>query len=739
MTDHLAKAALLHKALSVIAGNCDGALERDGVGFDGTDTKFGKRAAAMPASVWTEEIIADVSSILPKYHRQLAAAGVDISSLPLDGAHNTNVRMVARQQARHAEWQAKQNVKQVTVNVHGTVLSVTNCFAIKDELKASGARWNLDRKSWDLPATPTGWQAVERALGDRTAVYGPGVQDLIGKLPANEPEAPVAQVTLSRESRGRQYVNLVTPYNEKLVADIRNLTGRKYLGGGINEAVLDAKLAQVAIKHGLVLAPDVQDRLGAVMVEAAQEVDLAALRTVASRATNANVPVALADKLYPFQRAGVAYALSTPRVLIADEMGLGKSRQALSVLETKIAYPAIIVCPSSLKSNWLHEISMVLPNRSVFVASGRTAEKSAADITIVNYDILTSWVPILAGARAAIFDESHYLKTPSAGRTKAAQTLVDSLSDDASVLCLTGTPILNRPVELVEQLKLLGHLHGREASNFLFSYCGPHNNGYGWTFTGATHLDRLNEWLRETCMVRRLKAEVLTELPPKVRAVQPVTLSPRAAALYRQLEREGFEEASQSNAATLVYLTKLRSAIGQAKTVQAVEWVQAFLESGKSLVVFADHISVQRKLVDDLKAVHILGGERQSDIEEAKRLFQAGAAKVIVCSLKAAREGHTLTAASDVLFVEMGWTPGEHSQAEDRCHRIGQADSVTAWYLVAEATVDEDTYEIIERKRGVVDATSNGIAGGTESPSNSVVNEVMQRLTGRYAVMKGSA
>lgn len=446
--------------------------------------------------------------------------------------------------------------------------------------------------------------------------------------------------------------------------------------------------------------------------------------------------------LYDFQHVGVAYALVTGRCIIGDEMGLGKTIQALTVLAIRQAFPAVVVCPASLKGNWKREIERALPGRTVEVLSGRKPSKIAADIVVVNYDILAAWEPMLAPA-ALVLDESHYCKNKDAARTQAALALATRVPADGLVIALTGTPLLNRPQELLAQLQIIGKLEEitgpakKPEGKFLFRYCGPENNGYGYTFKGATNTEELNTRMRAAGYIRRLRAEALgTNDTVRI----PAFLSLNGALDdYRKAEAdfigylketEGVAAANKAQQAeAIARLTKLRLLIGLAKVPAMIEWVENWLESneGKSIVVFAWHQEVQRALADHFGCPTILGG--QKDVEAQKAIFQAGGARVIVCSIQAAKEGHTLTAASDVFFAEQPWNPGTQQQAEDRVNRIGQeAKQCFAYSALAEGTVDEMVYELIESKRRVMKAVADGadIEG-----DGSIVNAVIDYLRGR--------
>ena len=450
---------------------------------------------------------------------------------------------------------------------------------------------------------------------------------------------------------------------------------------------------------------------------------------------------ALGGELRPFQRAGVRYVLEQRRTFLADEQGLGKTVQALAALEADDAYPAVVVCPASLKLTWEREAAKWLPHRSTAVLSGRSArgweqaEADQADIVILNYDIVGGHVRRLGdqGLRAAVFDESHYCKEPRAKRTKACLSLARHVTEDGMRLALTGTPILNRPKELVSQLRLIGRLE-------------DFGSGAAMTrrFKGSDALERLHWHLRSHCYVRRVKADVLPQLPPKRQVTIPVALDNETE--YRLAERNvvdwlrtqplDLRELETKVAAALrnerlVQLNKLRQLAGRGKLEAALAWLEDFVASGEPLVVFADHVELQHKLVERFgeSAVHVLGSDDTGARDTAVTAFQQpDGPQVIVCSLRAAGQGLTLTRASNVAFLELDWTPARLAQAEDRCHRIGQASAVTAWYLLAADTIDDTMAELLDQKRGVIGAVTDGrqVEGG--SLIDAVVEDLRERV-----------
>jgi SNF2 family DNA or RNA helicase len=464
-----------------------------------------------------------------------------------------------------------------------------------------------------------------------------------------------------------------------------------------------------------------------------------AARLVAlSAATDGAIEIAgLGGELKPFQRAGVSYLLSQRRAFLADEQGLGKTIEALATLEADGAYPAVVVCPASLRLNWLHELARWLPHRSVRTLAGRTilALAAAADVTVLSYDILAARLPQLRALapRALVLDESHYCKNIRAKRTRAVAQLAATVPRDGLVLALTGTPVINHPKELLAQLGILGRL-GEFGSGAQFARDFLHDRD--------AHL-RLHWHLRSRCFIRRRKCDVLPQLPAKTRAVVPVALDNEAD--YRLAERDiiawlqnqpldlrelDAKVAAALRAERLVRLNALKLLAARGKLAAALAWIHDFLASGERLVVFAHHREIQRAVLRRFPtALHILGEDSHPARDAALRAFQqdAAASPLLLCSIEAAGQGITLTQASHVAFLELDWTPAKHDQAEDRLHRIGQRDAVNATYLLAADTIDETIAALLERKRAVIGAVTDGHREREQGVVDALVRELHAR------------
>jgi SNF2 family DNA or RNA helicase len=461
----------------------------------------------------------------------------------------------------------------------------------------------------------------------------------------------------------------------------------------------------------------------------------------ASRSVDAEISIpSLTAELLPYQRAGVAYASNARRTFIADEMGLGKTLQAIATVEYVMdSYPAVVVCPPSLVLNWQAEYARWLPSRRVSVVTNRKEfpESGTYDVVVVGYSNITKWEKELSKHRSYVFDESHYCKTVTAQRTKSAQKVAKSAPKDGIVLCLTGTPVTNRPSEYASQLDILGKL--KEFGGlwgFYRRYCNAFQDSFGqWNISGHSHLDELNERLRGVCYIRRTKDQVLSELPPVIHS--PVLVEGSAAAMkeYKKAEvdiiqylidrakeiaRELGEPVGSAAVVArikaesnehLVRLSVLRRLSARAKMPVVEEWVKQRIEDGKKVVIAAHHRDIVDELAMKFGNLRIQGGMSVEEVEEQKKKFQTlpvDEAPVIVLSIQAAKTGHTLTSAQDVLFVELPWTPADVDQTYSRCHRLGQKGSVVATYLLTDGTIDEEIYSLIERKRSVVNRAVDG-------------------------------
>jgi superfamily II DNA or RNA helicase len=540
---------------------------------------------------------------------------------------------------------------------------------------------------------------------------------------------PPARLVYFRGVEGEQ-LRLEVIWDPEIGSAFQRLPGAQ----GTRAVPLDPWLAEALdafiARHAVQLthpASEILDRLLAERREAAE-----AVRRSRSEHGDPIPEVAgvLGGELAPFQWAGVRYVLDARRAFLADEQGLGKTVEALAALEADAAYPAIVVCPASMKLGWQREAERWLPHRSLAVIEGRSVVPPEGEITILNYEIVAAHRELLTRRRpqALVVDESHYCKNPRAKRTQAVRRLAGAVAADGLRLALTGTPVLNHADELIAQLRVIGRLEDF-GSGARFSH----------QFRGQLSEERLHWHLRRRCFVRRLKSDVLPQLPPKRHVVVPVTLT--NAAEYRLAEHDVIEWlrsqpldlselnariASTLRAERLAQLGTLQRLAARGKLAAALAWIEDFLASGEPLVVFARHVEVQQAVLRRFPAaLHLLGTDSLADRDAAIEAFQdPKGPTLIIGATRVAAQGITLTRASNVAFLELEWTPAMHDQAEDRCHRIGQRDAVTAWYLLAADTIDETMARLIQSKRAIVAAVTDGRVLDSDSLIQAVVREL---------------
>ena len=603
-----------------------------------------------------------------------------------------------------------------------------------------GARWDKQSKLWRVPITSLA-EARDFAINHDFEV----TIDVL-TFSAPKPRTGTARVSLENDA-----IAIRVPYERVIIKAVKQIpavswNADKHYWEAPNSSVIN--VMEWAEKFDVVVQPEVSAMSGEVTARMNQFIE-------ASRSTDAKIEIPnLQGDLLPYQHAGVSYAANARRTFIADDMGLGKTLQSIATLEyVWDSYPAVVVCPPSLVLNWVAEWNRWLPNRKVVPVVNRKdfPERDSYDVVIIGYSNIAHWEKRLTGHRSYIFDESHYAKTPTAQRTKAAVKIAKSAPKEGIVLCLTGTPVTNRPNEYASQLDILGRLKDFGGLwGFYRRYCGAFQDNFGqWNISGNSHLDELNERLRGTCYIRRTKDQVLSDLPPVVHSKVLVEGTPAAMKEYIKAEKDillyiaerarqlALEQGKPSYGAAiaamikaeanehLVRLSVLRRLAAKAKMEVAAEWINARIENGKKVVVAAHHREVVDELARKFGNIRIQGGMSVEEVEENKRRFQTesiDSAPVIVLSIQAAKTGHTLTAAEECLFVELPWTPADLDQTYSRLHRIGQKGSVTSTYMLAAGTIDEDIYDLIEKKRSVVDAA---IEGGEISEENSTVQMIM--------------
>ena len=466
------------------------------------------------------------------------------------------------------------------------------------------------------------------------------------------------------------------------------------------------------------------------------------------------VPHNLKIQPYPYQLKGIARGLELKRFMNCDEPGLGKTLQSIATINLADAFPCLVICPSSLKINWLREWEKFTDKKAMILTDKVRDtwtfffQTGMHQVFIVNYESLKKYfVQRIKKAegwtlrdvefrnsinlfKSVIIDESHRCKSASTQQAKFCKGIC---TGKEWVIELTGTPVVNRPKDLIPQLAILNRMED-------FGGYKPFVNRYCSGQREASNLKELNFNLWQYCMFRREKSLVLTDLPDKIRQVNTCEITNRKEYTdaerdlimylqkYKDADDDKIEKALRGE--VMVKIGLLRNISARGKVRDVIEFVKDFRENGKKIILFCS----LHEVVDQLKryfptAVSVTGRESPDEKQRAVDAFQNNPkADIIICSIKAAGVGLTLTASSNVAFVEFPWTYADCCQCEDRAHRIGQKDSVTCYYFLGRRTIDEKVYRIIQEKKNI----ANAVTGSTEDIEENIVDMVARIFDTEY-------
>lgn len=482
----------------------------------------------------------------------------------------------------------------------------------------------------------------------------------------------------------------------------------------------------------------------------------------ASKDIQVNIKIPENKPYFNFQKEGIINIEKFGgRVLLADEMGLGKTCQSIGWFsQRKNIFPIIIIVPATIKLKWKREIlkwSDIIKETDIYIVYGRQGnakELKDKKIIIINYDIVfneyekqkqkeieyTGWKNYLIdlNPKLIICDESHKCKNEKAKRTKAIKSIVKNVNN---LIMISGTPITKRPIDIFTTLNMLQPGVWNSRWQFAQRYCAPEHNGFGWDFTGASNMEELHKILKENVMIRRLKKDVLKDLPPKQRSVIPLEMESNWNWEYHLAENnllnwirknEGKEKADNAEKAeALIKIEKLKQ-ISMAGKQEAVEnWISDFLESGEKLVIGCTHRTTVDYLNNKFSDISVIidGRHTAEEKDQNANAFQNdNNIKLAICNISAAGVGIDLFAASNIAMIEIGKSSTDHDQMEDRIHRIGQeADSIMVWYLIAVNTIEEDLIESLDAERKNITA----IMDGKNISSIDLISEVLKKFKKR--------
>ena len=447
---------------------------------------------------------------------------------------------------------------------------------------------------------------------------------------------------------------------------------------------------------------------------------------------------------YPYQLQGIARGLQLKRFINGDDMGLGKTLESIATINKADAFPCLVICPNVVKINWQREWHKFTDKKAmVLTDSVRDSwpffwQTGMNQVFIVNYESLRKYfVRRITKAekwtlkdvefhntiklfKSVIIDESHKVKSTATQQTKFCKGIA---SGKEYIILLTGTPVVNKPKDLVAQLGIMDRMIDMGGwKGFMLRYCSGPNQ--------ASNLKELNYKLWQHCFFRREKSKVLTQLPDKVRQIVSCEITNRKEYMdaerdlidYLKRYKEADDEKIQKSlkGEVMVRIGILKDITARGKLKEVIDFVKDFRENGKKIILFCNlHEIVDRLMIAFPSAVCVTGRQNMQEKQASVDAFQKNPkTDVIICSIKVASAGITLTAASDVAFIELPWTYADCDQAESRAHRIGQKDSVNCYYLLGRRTIDQKLYRIIEEKKHI----SNAVLGAEDNIQTNIVD-----------------
>jgi SNF2 family DNA or RNA helicase len=416
--------------------------------------------------------------------------------------------------------------------------------------------------------------------------------------------------------------------------------------------------------------------------------------------------------LLSHQLEAVEKLVRTKRFILADDMGLGKTTSTVvASLETG-AKRILVICPASLKINWLREIQNYT-DRSIYICEGKKYEE--ADFVILNYDIIKNFhdpensensLILKSNFDLVIVDEAHYIQNKSAQRTKLINSIVKGID---RLWLLTGTPMTSRPMNYYNLLDLVESPVAANWMAYVKRYCNGYQFKVGnrkiWNVTGSSNLEELRDRTSKQ-VLRRLKTDVL-DLPDKI--ITPVYLRLKSNE-YEELMGEYFDwydrnpDESASLTVQFTKLTKVRQIIAKEKIKSTIELIDNILEQDKKVIVFTNFTETLQNIHKhyDKISVYLDGSCSPKQRQDAVDRFQNDdKIKIFVGNLKAAGVGITLTAAEAVIMNDLSFVPSDHSQAEDRSYRYGQKSNVSVYYPIFENTIEGTIYDILNHKKNI--------------------------------------
>jgi len=433
------------------------------------------------------------------------------------------------------------------------------------------------------------------------------------------------------------------------------------------------------------------------------------------------------------QKEAIEKLVGNDKFILADDMGLGKTTSTVIASLESDAKKVLIICPASLKINWMREIENYT-DRSISIIEGK--KWNDADYVILNYDILKNFHNIKDRKNSiilnnqfdmVIMDEAHYIQNKKAQRTKIANDIVKKIG---KVWLLTGTPMTSRPMNYFNLLDLVDSPVADNWMAYAIRYCEGYQFNVGnkkiWNVNGASNLEELRDRTKPQ-VLRRLKEDVL-DLPEKI--LTPVYLRLKSKEYEKLMGEyyEWYESSEESSSLTIQFskLMKVRQIIAESKISNTIEIAENIIEQGKKVIIFTNFTDTLNQINDHFgkKSVKLDGKmsktQRQFSVDEFQNNEKI---KVFVGNLKAAGVGITLTSAEAVIMNDLSFVPSDHSQAEDRSYRYGQKSNVSVFYPIFENTIEGIIYDILSKKKNIFETVM-----GDNEDKTDVVTEILNQI-----------
>lgn len=803
--------------IKTLSGRCDGAIKNDKVGFSKAHQAWGNSMALYPLEVWRDDDLYIARHVvLPRYVGQLKQMGLDLSSIPTIEAPHWFERegCISEATSRHNEFLRKQKEgeaqrKRLQAFIDNRIVDVDEgCFTIawqrgdqdftnilNDVRALENRRFDARFARWNVPFRLKSKVMAIAENYNFTVTPEAAAVEVTAPKKGNEPSP-------NRLENKGDHFELYFEYSAEMVSavkgiprNLRSFEKQPSVHWTVKKELEALKILDTIVQDEVF--SDNDRKMVQKAIEGAKEKrerNVVLSKGVSNEGLDPSLRAAIEKKirgtLRPFQEVAVQYVADNKKLFIADDMGVGKTLESISSIVALDLLPAVFVCPASLKLNIAKEIlswsnvSCSIINKGKRPIKLRLIDGSTgyvklndwgAPIVVINYELLDrgdNLEKLLArNNKCVVLDECHAIKNHKAKRTQRAKELMKEV--DYRIL-MSGTPLLNRPSELIAQLTAMGRLNDLGGwMHFAEHYCDAEKTRFGWDLSGAKNLNELHDKMRELGMyIRRTKHQVLTELPDKQRVTIPVELTNRREYdkahkdLVGWLGEQAAEVAKESKAYNvavkalrgeaisdedkerysdvikryqsvmaalkseqLVRFEHLKKLSVEGKFAGVVQWVREFLEGGEKLVVFGHHTEYLTRLADEFNAPMIVGDTSLVDRQKAVDAFQNDEnCRLIVGNIKAMGVGLTLTASCNVVFFELGWEPNSHDQAEDRCLRMGQKNAVSCWYLLGQDTIDEEIADLIEKKRKVTQAVIDGKPMDS-SDNSGIIGDLTAALT----------